>query len=161
MVAKAIASFERTIISATFDHWKHGHDEKAVSAFVKRGFVVFTSPKKGSCAACHLVGEDHALFTDNKFHNVGIGANMEGIKDEGRFAVTKDQTYSGAFKTPSLHNIALTAAYMHNGCLKNLKDVVDYYIGGGNSNSQLDKNIHVLDFLTGLERETSRLFFAP
>ena len=49
---------------------------------------------------------------------------------------------------------------MHDGSLKNLKDVVDYYIGGGNANSQWDKNIHVLDFLTGLERQTCRLFFA-
>jgi len=61
-VAKAIASFERTFISANspFDHWKYGHDEKAVSASVKRGFVVFTSAKKGKCAASHLVGEDYA-----------------------------------------------------------------------------------------------------
>jgi cytochrome c peroxidase len=154
MVSKAIASFERTVISANspFDRWKYGHDERAVSASVKRGFLVFTSPQKGNCAACHLVGKDYALFTDNKFHNIGVGANMERIKDEGRFIVTKDQTHRGAFKTPSLRNIALTAPYMHDGSMKNLKDVVDYYIGGANSNAQLDKNIHVLDFLSGQER---------
>jgi cytochrome c peroxidase len=154
MVSKAIASFERTVVSANspFDRWKYGHDEKAVSASVKRGFVVFTSPKKGNCATCHLVGKDYALFTDNKFHNIGIGADMDGIKDEGRFAVTKEQAHRGAFKTPSLRNIALTAPYMHDGSVKTLKDAIDYYIGGGNSNAQLDKNIHVLDFLSGQER---------
>jgi cytochrome c peroxidase len=154
MVSKAIASFERTVISANspFDRWKYGHDEKAVSASAKRGFLVFTSPTKGNCAVCHLVGNDYALFTDNKFHNIGVGANMDRVKDEGRFAITKDQTHRGAFKTPSLRNIALTAPYMHDGSLKTLKDVIDYYIGGGNSNAQLDKNIHVLDFLSGQER---------
>jgi cytochrome c peroxidase len=154
MVSKAITSFERTVISANspFDRWKYGHDEKAISASAKRGFLVFTSPKKGNCAVCHLVGKDYALFTDNKFHNIGVGSDMDGIKDEGRFAITKDQTHRGAFKTPSLRNIALTAPYMHDGSLKTLKDVIDYYIGGGNSNAQLDKNIHVLDFLSGEER---------
>lgn len=153
-VEKAIASFERTIVSANspFDRWKYGHDEKAVNNAVKRGFVVFTSPKKGNCAVCHVVGKDYALFTDNKFHNIGVGADMQRIKDVGRFAVSNDDAHRGAFKTPSLRNIALTAPYMHDGSIKTLKDVIDYYIGGANSNSQLDKNIHVLDFLTGQER---------
>ena len=153
-VAKAIAAFERTVISANspFDRWKYGHDEKAVSNSVKRGFLVFTSPDKGNCAVCHLVGKDYALFTDNKFHNIGVGANMERIKDEGRYAVSKNEAERGAFKTPCLRNIALTAPYMHDGSIKTLKDAVDYYIGGGNSNPHLDKNIHTLDFLTGQER---------
>ncbi len=153
-VATAIATFERTIVSANspFDRWKYGHDENAVSNSVKRGFLVFTSPEKGNCAVCHLVGKDYALFTDNKFHNIGVGANMERIKDEGRYTVTRNEAERGAFKTPCLRNISLTAPYMHDGSIKTLKDVVDYYIGGGNSNPHLDKNIHVLDFLTGQER---------
>lgn len=154
MVAKAIASFERTVVSANspFDRWKYGHDEKAVNGSVKRGFIVFTSPQKGNCAACHLVGDDYALFTDNKFHNVGVGANSDRILDPGRYAVSKNEADRGAFKTPSLRNIALTAPYMHDGSIKTLKDAVDFYIGGGNSNAQLDKKIHALDFLTGQER---------
>jgi len=156
MVEKALASFERTVVSgdSPFDRWKYGKDEHAVSTSVKRGFVVFTSPKKGNCAACHLVGEGYALFTDNKFHNIGVGADgmTDTLADEGRFAVTHDAADHGAFRTPSLRNIALTGPYMHDGSLKALKDVMDFYIGGGNSNSHLDKNIHVLDSLSGQER---------
>ena len=153
-VEKAIASFERTVVSgnSAFDRWKFGADQKAVNDSVKRGFLVFSSANKGNCTACHLVGTDSALFTDNKFHNIGIGADIEGIKDLGRYTVTKKDEDRGAFKTPSLRNVALTGPYMHDGSLKTLKDVIDFYIGGGNSNPQLDKNIRTLDFLSGEER---------
>lgn len=154
MVAKSIASFERTVISgnAPFDRWKYGHDKNALSPAAKRGFVVFTSTKKGNCAACHQVGEKHALFMDNKFHNVGVSTDMGNILDPGRFGVTNNQADRGKFKTPSLRNIALTAPYMSDGSLKDLKEAIDFYIGGGNSNPNLDKQIHVLDFLSGEER---------
>jgi cytochrome c peroxidase len=153
-VEKAIASFERTVVSANspFDRWKFGGDTKAVSESVKRGFIVFSSKEKGNCTACHVVGEKDALFTDNKFHNIGVGANIDRILDEGRFAVSKNEADRGAFKTPSLRNVALTAPYMHDGSLKNLKEVVDFYVGGGNSNAHLDKNVRALDFLSGQER---------
>jgi len=154
MVEKSIASFERTVISGNspFDRWKYGHDEKAVDNSVKRGFAVFTSKKKGNCAACHLVGEKYALFMDNKFHNIGIGVDMGNITDPGLFAVTHNEADRGKFKTPSVRNIAQTAPYMSDGSLKDLKQVMDFYIGAGNSNPNLDKEIHVLDFLTGQER---------
>ncbi|HET7209274.1 MAG TPA: cytochrome c peroxidase [Terriglobales bacterium] len=154
MVEKAIASFERTVVSGNspFDRWKFRGEEKAVSDSVKRGFVVFTSAEKGNCAACHTVGKDYALFTDNKFHNVGVGVKNEQATDAGRFAVTNNPVDKGAFKTPSLRNVALTAPYMHDGSLKTLKEVVDFYIGGANSNPNLDKNIRALDFLSGQER---------
>ena len=154
MVEKSIASFERTVISGNspFDRWKYGHDEKAMNASAKRGFVVFTSKKKGNCAACHSVGEKYALFTDNKFHNVGMGVDMGKITDPGRYAVTHNEADMATFKTPSLRNIALTAPYMSDGSLKDLKQVIDFYIGGGNSNPNLDQQIHALDFLTGQER---------
>lgn len=157
MVGKAIASFERTVISGNspFDRYYYGHDPNAMSPAAIRGFKVFSSADKGNCTACHLVDKDYALFTDNKFHNIGVGVqDVEGkqFADLGRYLVTKNDADRGAFKTPSLRNIALTAPYFHDGSLKTLKDVVDYYIGGGNSNPQLDKNIHVLDFLSGEER---------
>ena len=155
MVEKAIASFERTVVSGNspFDRWQFGGDEKAVRTAVKRGFEVFRDPKKGNCAACHTVDEDYALFTDNKFRNIGVGANIEGeLEDLGRYEVTQNDADRGAFKTPSLRNIAQTAPYMHDGSLKTLKDVIDFYIGGGNSNPHLDLEVHVLDFLTGQER---------
>jgi len=160
MIEKSIATFERTVIvgNSPFDRWKYGHDEHAVSDSVKRGFLVFSSKDKGNCTACHVIGEQNALFTDNKFHNIGVGANIDKLADEGRYLITKTEADRGAFKTPSLRNIALTAPYMHDGKLQNLKDVVDFYIGGGNSNANLDKNIHVLDFLSGQERADLQAF---
>ena len=77
---------------------------------------------------------------------------MGEVKDPGHFAVTNKEADRGLFKTPSLRSVALTAPYMHDGSLKNLKEVMDFYIGAGNSNRILDKEIHVLDFLTGQER---------
>jgi cytochrome c peroxidase len=154
MVEKSIATFERTVVSGNspFDRWKFGGDEKAVSDSVKRGFLVFTAKDKGNCAACHTIGKDYALFTDNKFHNIGVGVKNEQITDAGRSVISGNEADRGAFKTPSLRNIALTAPYMHDGSLKNLKEVMDFYIGGANSNPHLDKEVHALDFLTGKER---------
>ena len=157
MVGKAIASFERTVISGNspFDRYYYGHDPKAMSPSAIRGFKVFSSADKGNCTACHVIGKDYALFTDNKFHNIGVGVlDVEGkeFADLGRYQVTKNDADRGAFKTPSLRNVALTAPYFHDGSMKTLKDVVDYYIGAGNSNPFLDKQIHALDFLSGQER---------
>ncbi len=160
MVEKSIASFERTVISGNspFDRWKYGHEKDAVSAAVKRGYVVFTSKKKGDCAACHTVGEKYALFTDNQFHDVGIGVNAGEITDVGLYAVTHNEADKAKFKTPCLRNIAQRAPYMSDGSLKDLKQVIDFYIGAGNSNPNLDKEIHVLDFLSGQERSDLQVF---
>jgi len=154
MVAKSIASFERTLLSGNspFDRWKYGHDSNAVSSSVKRGFIVFGSPKKGNCAVCHEISKKYALFTDNKFHDVGVGVYSEMISDDGRYRVTHDEGDRGKFKTPSLRNVALTGPYMHDGSLRDLKQVLDFYIGAGNSHHNLDKEIHTLDFLTGQDR---------
>ena len=160
MVEKSIAAFERTVISGNspFDRWKYGHDDKAVDDSVKRGFVVFTSKKKGDCAACHTVGDKYALFTDNQFHNVGVGVDMGQFTDVGLYAITHNDADKAKFKTPSLRNIVQTAPYMSDGSLKNLKQVIDFYIGAGNSNPNLDKEIHVLDFLSGQERADLQAF---
>lgn len=146
-VAKAIASFERTIISGNspFDRYQYGGDKKAMSAAAIRGLEVFRNPAKGNCATCHTIAEKYALFTDNKFHNLGVGMNAKGeLSDLGRFDQTKNDADRGAFKTPSLRNVALSAPYMHDGSHKTLKEVVDFYIGGGNSNEHLDKEIKTL-----------------
>jgi len=154
MVAKAIASFERTLVSGNspFDRYYYGHEENVLSESAKRGLLVFTRADKGNCAACHEIGKEYALFTDNKFHNVGVGVHNEQPTDLGRWAVTKNDADRGAFRTPTLRNIARTGPYMHDGSLKTLKEVVDFYIGAGNSNPYLDKRIKPLDFLTGQER---------
>ncbi|HTW30119.1 MAG TPA: cytochrome c peroxidase [Candidatus Sulfotelmatobacter sp.] len=162
MVEKSIASFERTVISGNspFDRWKYGHDKNAVDASVKRGYIVFTSPKKGDCASCHTVGEKYALFTDNEFHNIGVsvGGDAGDFTDVGLYAVTHKEADKGKFKTPSLRNVATRTPYLSDGSLKNLKDVIDFYIGAGNSNPNLDPKIHVLDFLSGQERSDLQAF---
>jgi cytochrome c peroxidase len=156
MVTKSIASFERTVLSgdSPFDRYYYGGDKKAMSPSAIRGLKVFTDAKKGNCAVCHTIEKQYALFTDNKFHNIGVGAEPSGqFDDVGRVAISKDTAETGAFKTPTLRNIEQTAPYMHDGSLKSLKEVVDHYIGGGNSNPYLDKQIHALDFLSGQERQ--------
>ena len=142
-VEKAIASFERTVISGNspFDRYFYGGDETALSEAAKRGLEILRNPQKGNCTACHPIG----LFTDNQFHNIGVGVDDQGeLTDLGRYEVSKNEADRGAFKTPSLRNIALTAPYMHDGSLKTLKEVVDFYIGGGNSNPHLDLQLKVL-----------------
>ncbi len=160
-VEQAIASFERTLIAGNspFDRYFYSGDKSALNTDAIRGLEIFRNPKKGNCAACHTIGEKYALFTDDKFHDIGVGADSEGnYKDLGRYNVTHNEADKGAFKTPSLRNVALTAPYMHDGSLKTLKEVVDFYIGGGNSNPHLDKEIHALDFLTGQERADLKSF---
>lgn len=161
MVEKSIASFERTVLAGNspFDRFMYGGEADALSESAKRGLEVFRDAKKGNCAVCHEIGEEYALFTDNKFHNLGVGANIDGtLADQGRHDVTKNDADRGAFKTPSLRNITQTAPYMHDGGLKTLKEVVDFYIGAGNSNDWRDKEINELDHLTGEERADLEAF---
>jgi len=155
MVRKSLASFERTLVvgDSPFDRYYYGGDRKALSPSARRGFKVFTDRRRGDCAGCHAIGKGYALFTDQKFHNIGIGANTDGsLADPGRYAETKNDADMGSFRTPGLRNAAWTAPYMHDGSVPSLKDVIDHYIGGGNANPHLDKQIHVLDFLSGQER---------
>ena len=155
MVAKSIASFERTVIAGNspFDRFYFGHDKKALSPAAQRGFKLFSDPRKANCAVCHTIGKTEALFTDNKFHNLGIGADTRGnLNDVGRFAVTKQDADMGCFKTPTLRNLAHRAPFMHDGSFPTVKDALAHYIGGGNMNDHLDKQIHALDFLTFDER---------
>jgi cytochrome c peroxidase len=154
LVTKSIASFERTVLSgdSPFDRYYYLHDTTVLSPAAQRGLLVFINPQKGNCAVCHSIGKDSSLFTDNKFHNIGVGLDRTGeLKDTGRFAETKNEADTGAFKTPTLRNVTETAPYMHDGSLKTLKDVVDHYVGGGSSNPHLDNQIHALN-LTFQER---------
>lgn len=156
LVVKSIASFERTVLcgNSAFDRFYYGHDKTALSAAAQRGLKIFLDPKKGDCATCHTIGEKYALFTDNKFHNLGIGADIEGkLNDLGRFDQTKNDADTGAFKTPTLRDIAQRAPYFHDGSFPTLKDALGHYVGGGNANAHLDKEIHPIDFLSFDERD--------
>lgn len=149
-VAAAIAAFERTLLTGNspFDRYKYGGDAGALTAAQERGFALFR--EKGRCVKCHLVDEFSAPLTDNRFHNLGIGA--EGAaSDPGRSAVTKDPKDLGKFKTPTLRNVSQTAPYMHDGRFATLEEVVDFYDKGGIPNANLDPDITPLG-LTAQEK---------
>lgn len=175
-IGKAIAAFERTKVSGNspFDKWWSGKGYK-VSPSAERGFTLFFS--KGRCISCHTMGMGTAIFTDNEYHNLGIGidriktqlprlaeqyrrsqkgaagASAEseqilteaGVSELGRFVVTLKEKDIGAFKTPSLRNVAVTAPYMHDGSLATLMDVIEFYDKGGNSNPYLDAEMDPLN----------------
>jgi cytochrome c peroxidase len=137
-IAKAIASFERTVLSgnAPYDKFKAG-DMNALSAAAQRGMKTFFN--KGHCSACH----SGPNFSDDSFHNIGIG--MKAAKpDLGRYEVTKITGDKGAFKTPTLREVARHAPYMHDGSIKTLEEVIDQYDKGGVANPQLDEEIFQL-----------------
>jgi cytochrome c peroxidase len=171
-VTSAIAAFERMQVTGNtpFDRW-YFKGEETLTDQQKLGFDVFVN--KGRCVSCHVVEETQALFTDNRFHNVGVGINdiqndvpdLAGafLKAEatlaevdvrvltdartselGRFAVSRDFDDLGSFKTPTLRNIAVTAPYMHDGSLATLQEVVEHYNNGGITGTG-----KVNDFLSG------------
>lgn len=148
LMSKAIASYERTLVSGNspFDRFIFAKQMDALSPAARRGLPVFMNAEKGNCVVCHAIEETSALFSDQKFHNLGVGLSPAGeLTDLG-----KEQ---GKFRTPVLRNVGLTAPYMHDGSLKTLKEVVDFYVGGGNANPYLDREIRALSHLTKQERE--------
>jgi len=154
-VEMAIASFERTVISGNspFDRYQYGGNKTAMKPAAIRGLALFKDPAKTNCVKCHTMENSYALFADGKYHNLGVGVNSEGeMTDLGRYGESKKESDKGAFRTPTLRNVAITGPYMHDGSLKTLRRVVDFYVGGGNSNPQLDKDIKELR-LTGQERD--------
>jgi cytochrome c peroxidase len=129
---KAIAAYERTIISGNtaWDRYRAG-DQSAMSQSAIRGWNIFQAIK---CNNCH----DGVLFTDQQYHNIGIGMDQEK-PDVGRFTVTKKPEDTGAFKTPTLRDIAKSAPYFHDGSAKTLEEAVDIMLAGGKPNQYLDK----------------------
>lgn len=173
-VTQAIAAFERTKISgdSPFDRWYYGGESDAMTPAQKRGLDLFIN--EGRCVSCHVIEQTQAIFTDNRFHNVGVGINniqndipelageyisanltaeevdVKVLSDKrsselGRFALTTGFDDLGSFKTPTLRNIAATAPYMHDGSLATLRDVVVHYNNGGVTNEGDPVN----DFLSG------------
>ncbi len=139
-VGKAIASFERTILSgdSPYDRYVAG-DRSAMSAPAVRGMQIFMDDKKGNCETCH-VGPN---FTDENYNNLGIGMNARH-PDLGRYNVTRLEGHQGAFKTPTLRDVALRGPYLHDGSEKTLEDVVALYVRGGIKNKWLSPKMHAL-----------------
>ncbi len=138
-IFQAIASYERTILAGndatSFDRWQNG-DQAAVGEEAKRGYEVF---KRIKCDNCH----SGVLLTDLQYHNVGVGSDAPDDKmDKGRFDATKAEKDTGAFKTPTLRDVAKSAPYFHDGSVATLEEAVDFMTGGGKPNKHLDtKNL--------------------
>ncbi len=172
-VVKAIAAFERTVVSGSspFDRYMYGNQKDAMSEAAVRGLQVYRT--KGRCQDCHRIEQTSATFTDNKYHNLGVGFSViepdlfeivekvkkakktgqalddsilesRKISELGRFAVTLDLEDVGRFKTPGLRNIAVTGPYMHDGSIQTLEDVIELYDQGGEDNPMLDSGIRPL-----------------
>jgi cytochrome c peroxidase len=137
-ITRAIADYERTRMSGNspWDRWRAG-DESAVSDQVKLGHDVFFD--KAFCNQCHL-GQN---FTDDQFHNLGVGWNAESgeFADIGRYEISGVEADMGAFKTPGLRDVTKHAPYMHDGSQATLREVVEHYDKGGNANPQLSPKI--------------------
>lgn len=131
-IAKALSQYMRSKVSANslYDQYKNG--KVMVSPEVFKGMTIFFT-EKGDCFHCH--GEP--LFTDNQFHNNGLNSTFSKL-DQGRFLITKNLNDMGKFSTPTLRNIAYTAPYMHDGSLKTLEDVVEFYNSGVRSTETID-----------------------
>jgi cytochrome c peroxidase len=138
-VVDALASFVRSIRSgnAPFDKFEQG-DKKAISPAAARGWELFRN--KAGCAACHAP----PLFTDFKYHNVGVGYDKPE-PDTGRAKVTKKAKDEGKFKTPALRSVSTHPPYLHNGSAKTLAEAVDYMLSGGHTNPNLDGGFKKVD----------------
>jgi cytochrome c peroxidase len=131
--------------NSRFDRYVNGEAD-ALSAEEQAGLRVFRG--NGNCTACHL-GPN---FSDERFHNTGVAWSNRsggGFTDDGRRAITGKTEDQGAFKTPTLREVALTAPYMHNGSIRSLDEVVEYYDRGGNRNPLLDRELRPLRLTAG------------
>lgn len=158
-IPKALATYMRTLISddTPWDRWQDG-DESAVSDAAKRGYEVFID---ANCASCH----SGVLLTDQQFHNVGVGMDTDSY-DVGRFKVTNLRQNRGAFKTPTLRDIARSAPYFHNGSVPTLIEAVKIVLAGGIDNEFIDQELEpqdiseeeladLLEFLGTLSQESN------
>jgi cytochrome c peroxidase len=141
-VQQALATYMRTIIAedSDWDRWQAG-DESAMSDSAKRGWELFQS---AGCAECH----NGVLFTDQQFHNVGIGMDAES-PDVGRYKITEVDKDMGAFKTPTLRDVARSAPYFHDGSVATLEEAVRLMAGGGHANPQLSDKLKATELSDG------------
>ena len=137
-VARAIASYERTIVAGNspYDRYVAG-DETALSESAERGMKLFFDKRKSKCSVCHEAPTFTALF----YHNLGVGMDVDNPPDLGRFEVTKLESNKGKFKVPTVRDVKDTAPYMHDGSIKTLEEVVELYDRGGIPNRYLSKEM--------------------
>jgi cytochrome c peroxidase len=138
-IARSIAAFERTLLAGDtpMDRLAAG-DQTALGEAARRGKVLFFG--KGNCSVCHT----GANYTDDDYHNLGIGRSATGFSDAGRESVTGSVDDRGAFRTPSLRDVARTAPYMHDGRYNTLDEVIAFYDAGGIKSGALDPSMKPL-----------------
>jgi len=166
-VGEAIAAFERALVTqpSPYDFYEQllpftkmdeediADDEELAAKYAEAKAAAEAHPMsesavrgrdlffgKANCSACHV----GANLADEKYHNLGVGMTA-GEPDLGRFAVTKDDKDRGAFKTPTIRNVALTPPYMHDGSQATLEEVVEWYDKGGHPNPHLSDKIKPLN----------------
>ena len=158
-MARALAAFQRTLFSpaSRVDRFLMNNEAAILTPLEQHGFYIFT--QRAPCSNCHQLfplrpdGGQYRrpLFTDFRFHNLGIGYRFGGFADTGRYGLSHLIAEWGAFRTPSLRNSARTPPYMHDGSLATLEDVVEFYNAGGQPNPNLSPLIRPL-FLDGYEK---------
>ncbi len=138
MLMKAIAQFERTLISGNskFDQYNHG--EVSLTAQEMNGMNLYMQEEKGDCFHCHTLG---STFSDFEFRNNGLD---DSPIDLGRYLITLNESDKGKFKTPSLRNIEVTAPYMHDGRFNTLQEVLQHYNSGFKVNTYTDPKLAIL-----------------
>jgi cytochrome c peroxidase len=129
---------EEPELKAKYVPLKEATKNHPMSESAQRGMVLFSG--KANCTACHA----GANFTDEQYHNLGVGMDADE-PDLGRFEVTGEDKDRGAFKTPTLRNIALSAPYMHDGSQATLEEVVEWYDKGGHKNEWLSDKMKPLN----------------
>ncbi len=163
-LGSALAAYQRSLVAgnSAFDAWYFEKDQHALSESAQKGFTLFN---RHGCASCHTINDSYALFTDEAFHNTGIGhertmspkngtrvvrlsetivieteEEFEGevFNDLGRYEITGDPADRWRYRTPSLRNVALTAPYMHDGSMGTLREVIDFYMQGGFDSPDMD-----------------------
>ena len=135
LLMKAVAQFERTILSAGSKYDAVQRGQASFTAAEQRGLDIFTDFQKGDCTHCHTLG---STFTDFEYRNTGLDSIAV---DSGRARITLLPADLGRFKTPSLRNIELTAPYMHDGRFQTLQEVMDHYNTGFHYAANLDPNL--------------------
>jgi cytochrome c peroxidase len=194
VVARAIASYERTLVSGNspLDRYQAG-DFKALGDAARNGMMLFRG--KARCVVCHTFSQSFPFLTDGNYRNTGVSANFAefdsltrralqlprddsrgaldnltkqtGSFELGRFLVTTNVLDIGAYRTPSLRNVELTAPYFHDGSAAALEDVVRFYVNGGKANSFRDWQLEpvnlseeeqrdVVEFLKSLTSDDAR-----
>lgn len=142
LIAKAIAQFERSLISSNSKYDQALRREVVLSKNEYDGFVLMNDQSMANCLHCHPT-DANALATTGKFSNNGLQkAKLPAeFADKGRFIQTQQEKDLGLFKIPSLRNVAVTAPYMHDGRFRTLEEVLDFYSEGVNMSYNIDSKM--------------------